>query len=376
MALSNRFQCPRGTRAALNSLAGASGLKVGEIYLITDENRLAVGLTTSTYEVFAKVSEAGGSGSPGGTSGQIQFNNAGAFGGASNVNIDSQGDLLLDYSATPATPGADQLSLVGNSIAISGGRVWPRIHGEDGIFTSLQAHLGRNSVVWAQAVGGVTTAIAPVGGVALTASGTATARTFATTNRLTRAKRIGYVSSAVAGNTAGLTNTVSTGSFYTLGGAAGGGFLAIFRFAVSDASLVSGAHAMIGLRGANNILTTTNPNTIINSISVAQTNGSTNWMICYGGSAAQTPINTGMAINNTDFLEFTLYARPDVNNSVAWRLENISTGVVANGVLTGTSGTALPATATGLGPIIWRSNNATAAAVGIDIAGYYMESDI
>ena len=58
MALSNRIQMPRGTRAALNTLASGSGLKVGEVYLITDENRLAVALTTSTYEVFEKRSES------------------------------------------------------------------------------------------------------------------------------------------------------------------------------------------------------------------------------------------------------------------------------------------------------------------------------
>lgn len=47
---------------------------------------------------------SGGSGSPGGSSGQVQWNNAAAFDGATNVNIDS-GDLLLDDS-TPATPSA------------------------------------------------------------------------------------------------------------------------------------------------------------------------------------------------------------------------------------------------------------------------------
>lgn len=54
MALSNRYQHPRGTRAALDSLAAASGLLVGEVYLITDESRLAVALTTSTYQTFEK----------------------------------------------------------------------------------------------------------------------------------------------------------------------------------------------------------------------------------------------------------------------------------------------------------------------------------
>ncbi len=50
----------RGTRAQLNAAAAASGLAVGEPYLITDENRIAVGLTTSTYEAMAKSSESGG----------------------------------------------------------------------------------------------------------------------------------------------------------------------------------------------------------------------------------------------------------------------------------------------------------------------------
>lgn len=58
-------QHPRGTRAALDTLAGSSGLLVGQIYVLTDENRLAVATSTSAYETFAKESEAGGGGDPG-----------------------------------------------------------------------------------------------------------------------------------------------------------------------------------------------------------------------------------------------------------------------------------------------------------------------
>ena len=56
------FKAPRGTRAALNSKAGANTIVAGQIYLITDENRIAIGLSTNSYEVFAKYSEAGGGG--------------------------------------------------------------------------------------------------------------------------------------------------------------------------------------------------------------------------------------------------------------------------------------------------------------------------
>lgn len=52
------YQHPRGTRAALNALAVSNSIKPGQVYLITDEGRLATGLTTSTYEVAAKGSEA------------------------------------------------------------------------------------------------------------------------------------------------------------------------------------------------------------------------------------------------------------------------------------------------------------------------------
>lgn len=52
-------QHKRGTRAALDALAGAGGLLVGQIYLITDEDRLAVATSVGAYETYAKQSEVG-----------------------------------------------------------------------------------------------------------------------------------------------------------------------------------------------------------------------------------------------------------------------------------------------------------------------------
>lgn len=53
----------RGTRSALNTLAASNGLAAGEIYLISDESRIAIGLSPNTYETYAKQSESGGGGS-------------------------------------------------------------------------------------------------------------------------------------------------------------------------------------------------------------------------------------------------------------------------------------------------------------------------
>lgn len=42
-------QIKRGTRAQLNSAKSASGLKVGELYLVTDDGRVAVGTAVDDY---------------------------------------------------------------------------------------------------------------------------------------------------------------------------------------------------------------------------------------------------------------------------------------------------------------------------------------
>jgi hypothetical protein len=49
MARNLAIQILRTTRANLNTQGTADNLNVGELYLVTDESVVAVGLTTSTY---------------------------------------------------------------------------------------------------------------------------------------------------------------------------------------------------------------------------------------------------------------------------------------------------------------------------------------
>ena len=53
-----KIQIKRGTRAQVNAAASASDLSPGELYLVTDENRLAIGLSTTTYAEAAKPGDA------------------------------------------------------------------------------------------------------------------------------------------------------------------------------------------------------------------------------------------------------------------------------------------------------------------------------
>jgi hypothetical protein len=47
----------RGTRAQIDLAASNDELNLGELYLITDENRIAVGTSTNSYIAFAKQEE-------------------------------------------------------------------------------------------------------------------------------------------------------------------------------------------------------------------------------------------------------------------------------------------------------------------------------
>ena len=123
-----------------------------------------------------------------------------------------------------------------------------------------------------------------------------------------------------------------------------------------------------------------NPATQINQFGVAQVDGSTNLQICGGGSAAQTPVDLGANFPaNTltaDIYEVCLYSTPGVNSEMYYRVERLNTGDVASGKVTGTAGTAIPASTTLMTWTTFASNNATALAVGVDICSVYIETDV
>jgi hypothetical protein len=51
------IQIKRGTRAQIEAAKAAGQLRDGEPYLITDENRIAIGVSSSGYSSFAKKEE-------------------------------------------------------------------------------------------------------------------------------------------------------------------------------------------------------------------------------------------------------------------------------------------------------------------------------
>lgn len=259
-----------------------------------------------------------------------------------------------------------------------GGRQMLAFIGPSGLDATVQPFLATNKIARWNAMGNTpNTPINDGFAAAFTVLGTATARNVATSNFITRLRRLGYVSAATAGALCGHYATVAQ---WTIGtGARLGGFHYVCRFVPSDAAAASGARMFVGLRNAVAAPTNIEPSSgQVNMIGLAQISTSNNLHIVYGGSAAQAPIDLGVNFPangaSTAAYELQLFAAPS-NQTVSYKVTRLDTGDTASGTLTGTVGTQVPAATTFLGHAAWRCNNATALACGLDVVQVYIESD-
>jgi hypothetical protein len=281
-------------------------------------------------------------------------------------------DPLTLTSGTPGVPAAGQVTVFRREI---GGRQLPGFVGPVGLNSALQPLLAQNKVgIWVPP-GNATTVPGVFGMSAATTTGfTVTARNVATTNLFTRMRRLGFVSATTA---AAIGNFRAPAGQFTTGNGTLGGFFFVIRFGISDATLVAGARMFIGVReslGAANI----EPSTLTNCIGIGHGAADTTFKLFSGGTVAQAPIDLGANFpvsTNADVYELALFAPPGAT-VCSYQVTRLNTGHVATGLLNGTPGTQLPAATVLLAaPWGYRTNNATAAAVGIDVSSIYIETD-
>ncbi|MBP6615033.1 MAG: hypothetical protein KA203_04830 [Aquabacterium sp.] len=276
--------------------------------------------------------------------------------------------LTLPDTPNPTVPSDSYGTIFIKKIA---GRVMAAQIGPSGLDTTLQANLGGNKVAMWMPPGGSTTAPGVFGMAALTAVGTATARTVATTNLLSRMTRLGYVSAATAGALAGAREAVA--KFTTGAGPGLGGFFARYRFGISDPATVAGARMFVGLDALTAAPTNIDPSTKVNCIGVGQIGTSGNLHIIRGNATAKTPIDLGVSFpanTNADAYELSLFAPPA--GGCYWQVRRLNTTFEATGFLPSTE---IPVATQLLCHQLWRCNNATALAVGLDVCGIYIETD-
>lgn len=322
-----------------------------------------------------------GAAAPAGNTKEIQYNNDGVTAGAANVEIDG-GDLLLLNNPTPSTPAAGGVKLFAKTLGRT--RVMPAAVGPSGMDYILQPAIFRQKIGSWNPPGSAATLPGIYGFPAWSAVGTATTRNIATTNLMTRMRRLGYVSATTANALASLRTALA--QFTTGNGAGLGGFFTSYRFNFSDAAAVAGARAFVGLMASVAVPTNVEPRTLVNCIGLAQlSTDATQLYLVYGGSAAQAaiPLGTGFPpYNGTVGLttgvpyDFQIWCPPSANGVVHWQLDRLDTGTSTGGTLTPTVvGTQTPASTTLLNHCAWRCNNATALAVGFDLSHVYVETD-
>lgn len=336
---------------------------------------LVLGKSAATNYAVAWITPSAGAG---GSDTQIQYNASGVLSGASGIYVQN-GELAVSCNTAPTMDTADRIKLVGICKAQRGFLTTLSLKG--GAYNVQPSFIDNQIALW-NPPGNATTVPAVFAMSATTTLGTATARAVATTNILTRHKRLGYVSAATAAGFGGHYCTVAQ---YTTGtGASTGGFFYSCVFAFTDAAVVAGVRAFVGLSSSVATPTNVEPNTLTNSIGIAQISTDTTQLyLVYGGSAAQTaialgtnfpPMQSTTATGGTTY-NLMLFSSGSENGIVYYRLERVGTTYVTEGTLTPTVvGTQTPASTTLLAHRAWRCNNATALAVGIDVMNVYMEN--
>lgn len=292
--------------------------------------------------------------------------------------IDVEGLLIPQHSGTPTTPTNGNTKVFTRSGA---NRALLGVIGSTGEDYTLQPSIARNRVRLIIANGPGLATFSVIGTSLTTTVGTATTRTWAATNSLTRATRAAITSVATAGSFAHTrTGTATTGATTVSTGDGGtyplGGFFHVARFGISDN--VAGARMFLGFAASSAAPTNVEPSTLVNCIGIAQlSTDSTQLYLVYGGTSAQTPIglgSTNFPINTTTLYDLTIYSPPNVANTLYYEVTNLGTGAKASGTIpTGNAFT--PTSTTGLCWHVWRTNNATASPVSVDVSSVYIETD-
>ena len=313
----------------------------------------------------------GGGGSPGGASGEIQFNNAGSFAGAADVEIEG-GQLRLPAIATPVTPAAGGVKLFGRDRA---GRILPAIVGPSGLDTSLQPFIGGNKIglFLPSGNGGADTQM----GLVVSGTGTATAENVATGSLYNymrrRSWRITTASTSAAAGIRGGALQFTVGS--TSAGL--GGFYLVWRWGPATGVTNASHRAFVGMRNAITAPTDVNPSSLTNICGMGYDSADTNIQLMHNdGSGAATKIDLGASFPkpNTDLTsvyEVALFARPGTTQALSYEVTNLVSGAVASGTVT----TDLPSTSTLINPYGYMSVGGVSSVIGFATMGLYIETD-
>lgn len=345
--------------------AAAPSLVTGDVVTRVNSSNLKVGANTVYH-----------AGNLPGVANNVLYKSGTGLASASNVNVDN--GYLRISTGLPTSTAAGGTVIGAKDLA---GRVIPAFVGPAGVDAALQPHMGRNRVTQVLPVPGAATIT--VNGQAVTAQGTLTARTLATTSFATSLPRVGYAAASATGSIAGWRTT--TAQWWRGNSANTGGFFYSHTFMVSTTAAQTG-RGFVGLTATVAAGSNVEPTTLVNCVGMARLNGNTNWGIyasdaSAAGSAGYIDLGTGFPANttNTDVYRLTLFAPPGAAY-INYRVERLnvvdSSGSpinVATGTITDTN--FLPVNTSFMIANSWIATGTLTSAAGIDLINFYVETD-
>ena len=343
-----------------NKLLGRGTASSGAIEEITLGTNLSLSGTT--------LNATGGSTSPGGSTTQVQYNNASAFDGASQVTIDTTDENLV------LIPTSSTSAVASNSTGL---KVWAnsRVGTEQPFVTPyigpeypLQASLGykitggytvsgsANIFAWGQLASAMST-VNPGNG-----SATITARTYDATNLLPNYSRYGIVTATTASSYGEIRTSISGKGSVMGNNTYGGGSKLIYTFGLGTYN--SAQRLFFGYVGS--ALTwsgNTDPSAQINLFGLGKDVADTTfqWME-NDGSGTATKTNTGITPNTNDVYRLTIFV-PSNSTTIYMQLEVITKSSIT--LYTRSTSSDIPATGTLIYQRMYLNNAATGVACSI-----------
>lgn len=286
------------------------------------------------------------------------------------------GLISLGVSAVPTLPGTGEVVLFARTVA---GRVIPAFVGPSGLDTALQPFTARNNVARFRAYPGLTTLTGT--GITVAATGTATAKTNASTNIHTQTSGVDFLATTAATNAVAGYRLASAAAALGVwrGNAAGfGGFTHIVRFSPATGASVATARCFVGLTNSTAAPTDVDPSTLTNMVGVGYAKSTdANWQI-YGNDNTGTAgkYDTGIAVPTADrpsVYEVAIFCKPN-DTQITVQFTDLSSGATFTRVIT-TSADLIPSTTfvAGRG---YCSVGGTSSVVGFTLMSVYHESDI
>ncbi|HLP66397.1 MAG TPA: hypothetical protein VK181_02640 [Rhizobium sp.] len=348
---------------AVDSRIGLASIDdLADVQIVSPANNEVLTYETATG-LWKNKPAAGGGGSPGGASGEIQYNNAGAFAGAADVEIEG-GQLRLPAIANPASPAAGGVKVFASSEKAGG--AWPSFELPDGtVFdwpldfiteqvSAMIPNYGSNS--------------ASLIGCVITAAGTATARNLADTDIFTRTPGMEYrITTAATTAVAGVR--FNAGRFQVGGLAANrGGLRAFFKGSASTGANTATHRFFMGFWG-NSGATDVNPSTLTNMFGIGYDSADTNLQFMHNdGTGTATKIDLGASfpkptLASSSLWQLEVYSPPGTTREIQYRVTNLFNGAVATGTIT----TDLPGAGVYMQPHIYASVGGTSSVIGINI---------